>query len=245
MLPLKKDLKLMRSLHQKKFRNETGLFIVEGKKMVEEAIQSDFDVHSIYTTDPEWKSGSTEACLIPAREMETISGLTTPAGYIAAVHQSGNKPLTTTEKFVFVLDGINDPGNLGTILRTADWFGVKSIICTPETVDVYNPKVVQSTMGSIFNTRLHYLNVEIISKWANENGYTFLGADLSGADVFGLSFPTKTAMVIGSESHGIRDAMRAHIRQFVHIPGNGKAESLNAGVAAAIVVSQWFRTKSN
>jgi TrmH family RNA methyltransferase len=245
MLPLKKDMKLMRSLQQKKFRNETGLFIVEGKKMVEEAIASNCEIHSIYTTDPEWKGEGSEAFLIPAREMETISGLSTPAGYLAAVFQPQNKSLTSTEKFVFVLDGINDPGNLGSIMRTADWFGVKSILCTPDTVDAFNPKVVQSTMGSIFNTSVHYLAESAIAKWAVENGYTLMGADLSGADLFGLPFPEKTALVIGSESHGIRDGLRAHIKQFVHIPGNGKAESLNAGVAAAIMVSQWFRTKRN
>lgn len=238
-------MKFLRSLHQKKFRNEAGLFIVEGRKMVEEAIKSNFKIHSIYTTDKDWNGGYPDTIAIGSKEMDSLSTLNTPAGYLAVVFQPESKEIVASDDFIFVLDGINDPGNLGTIIRTADWFGVKTLLCTADTVEVYNPKVVQSTMGSIFNVNVHYQTTQFITDWCSRNGYVLTGADMTGQDLFEISFPKKTAMVIGSESHGLRQEIKGSIGQFIHIPGKGKAESLNAAVAASIMVSQWFRTRKN
>jgi len=236
---LKKDIKWVRSLQQKKFRIESSCFVVEGRKGVEEGLKSEFRIHSAYTTDPDWASAHPDAMLVPIREMEQMSSLTSPSPYLAVFHSRENNAEWDRSKSVMVLDGIADPGNMGTIIRTAEWFGIETILCTPDCVELYNPKVVQATMGSVFRMRVIALSEEEMARDLKANDYYIIAADLQGSSIYKFDFKQKLAIIIGSESHGIRPAMRSMVDEFVTIPGNGRAESLNASVAATVFLSQW------
>ena len=244
MLPIKKDLKLVKSLHQKKFRKEHGLFLIEGKKPVEEALQSNFRLHSLYSCDEVFIEKFSQGILINSKDMAMISALNTPSDYLAVLHVPEFNPTSFISKKQILLDGISDPGNMGTILRTADWFGFDEIICSEDTVELYNPKVVQSTMGSLFRVKVMYTDLPKYIDSITEKGFAIAGADLDGVNAFEYQFPEKTALVIGSESHGIRPNVESLLTQKVHIPGSGNAESLNAGIAAGILLSCWFKIKS-
>jgi TrmH family RNA methyltransferase len=236
---LKKDIKWVRSLQQKKFRNESGCFVVEGRKGVEEGLKSDFKIHSVYTTDADWANAHADSMLVPMREMEQMSSLSSPSPYLAVFHSSDNNLEWERSRSVMVLDGIADPGNMGTIIRTAEWFGIETILCTPDCVELYNPKVVQATMGSVFRMRVIALSDEEMARDLKASDYYIIAADLQGSSIYKFDFKQKLAIIIGSESHGIRPAMRSMVDEFVTIPGNGRAESLNASVAATVFLSQW------
>jgi TrmH family RNA methyltransferase len=133
---------------------------------------------------------------------------------------------------------------MGTIIRTAEWFGIDCIVCTPDCVELYNPKVVQATMGSVFRMGVAMLTEDQIRKDLEANEFYVIAADLQGTNIYSFDFNQKVAMVIGSESHGVRPAMRSLINEFVTIPGKGVAESLNASVAAAVFMSQWSAAQS-
>ncbi|MEZ4798351.1 MAG: RNA methyltransferase [Flavobacteriales bacterium] len=240
MLPIKKDIKLVRSLSQKKFRKELGLFIVEGKKMVEEAIQSNFDVDAIYSTDPQWAE-SNDAFLVNAKEMEQMTALNNPSPYLAVLKAKNNIAPENTDQFHLILDGISDPGNMGTILRTCEWFGIHQVVCSEDCVELYNPKVVQSTMGSIFRVNVTYCNIQEYADKLRSRNFNIYGADLEGDDALKSEIANKSVLVIGSESHGIRPQMEQKLTHKLFIPGRGEAESLNAAVATSILVAQWFR----
>lgn len=230
----------MRSLHQKKFRNETGLFIVEGKKMVEEALNSSYELHSLYTADASFSSIHTQAIHINSREMAQISMHSTAPDHLAVMRHRVVENRVVSGNVV-VLDGIADPGNLGTIVRTADWFGISRIFCTQDCVELYNPKVVQATMGSIFRVDVLYAEVTEIVSLLGRYKYRMLGADLGGESIYSFPFGKLDAIVIGSESHGIRSEMRSAISSLITIPKQGKAESLNASIAASIILSEVYR----
>jgi TrmH family RNA methyltransferase len=236
---LKKDIKWVRSLQQKKFRSESGCFAVEGKKGVEEGLQSAFGMHSVYTTDADWAAGKSNTYVVSQKEMEQLSSLSTPSPYLAVFKQTPPPPFSGARQAVLVLDGIADPGNMGTIIRTAEWFGLQSILCTPDCVELYNPKVVQATMGSVFRMPVYALSEAEIQHILKKHDYYIIAADLQGTNVYQFDFKQKLAIVIGSESHGVRPATRSMVDEFVTIPGSGKAESLNASVAATVFMSQW------
>jgi len=242
-MPLKKDIKLVRSLQQKKFRNEHGLFLVEGKKMVEEALTSSFRLHSLYTTDEHW--GDERAIKVNSKEMEMMTALASSSPYLAVLHKKESKltDVLDLKSTVVVLDGIADPGNMGTILRTAEWFGITTVLCTPDCVELYNPKTVQSTMGSLLRTTVVDAEMSDIMQLLKSNGYRVTGADMDGTSLYEFPFQSKEAIVIGSESHGIRPQMREAMDAFITIPGSGKAESLNASIAASIILSEVYRRK--
>jgi RNA methyltransferase, TrmH family len=241
MLPYKKDIRLVKSLHLKKFRAQESLFIVEGRKMVSEALAMGGLVHSMYTTDAEFAEQHKNAFLINGREMEQISSFSTPSPYLAVLHQQKTQQDVLVKGDVVVLDGISDPGNFGTIMRTAEWFGIELLLCTNDCVECYNPKVVQASMGSVLRMQVVYLTEAEISGWLGNQHYEIVGAALGGNDVYAHTFGNKSALVIGSESHGIRPEMRKYIQTSLEIPGAGKAESLNASVAAGILLSELFR----
>jgi TrmH family RNA methyltransferase len=241
MLPLKKDLKLVRQLHQKKFRTEHGLFFVEGKKMTEEAIGSAFELVALYTTDDSFVEKHKHAFRITAKEMEMMSALSNASQHLVVLKQPTHKAQLLKENVILVLDGIADPGNMGTIMRTADWFGIKSIVCTSDSVEVYNPKVVQSTMGSIFRMKVVYESMVDLKEFLKQSDFHAIGADMQGKNLFDYSFPKKVAIVLGSESHGLRSEMRELLNDYITIKGAEAAESLNASVAAGIIMAEWFR----
>jgi TrmH family RNA methyltransferase len=238
---LKKDIKWVRSLQQKKFRTESGCFVVEGRKGIEEGLNTDYVLHSVYTTDQTWNPAHGSPFLITPREMEQMSSLSTSSPYLAVFNQRKSAELSPNEQAVLILDGIADPGNMGTIIRTAEWFGLKTLLCTPDCVELYNPKVIQATMGSIFRMNVIVQNESEMAEMLKVKEYSVIAADLRGSDIYSFDFKQRLAIVIGSESHGIRPAMRSMIDEFVTIPGTGKTESLNASVAATIFLSENYR----
>jgi RNA methyltransferase, TrmH family len=246
MLPLKKDLKLVRSLHQKKFRNETGLFIVEGLKMVQEALQSQFTMHSLYSTDDRFVAEHAQTIRISPSEMGQISALNTPSGHLIVLQKMEMAPFSTSIiSNCLILDGISDPGNMGTIMRSAEWFGISHIFCSDDTVELYNPKVVQSSMGSIFRISVATGNLKEIGQHLKSLDFKILGTDMQGTSIYRFSFPPKVALLMGSESHGIRQDAEGLLDAMLTIPGQGKAESLNVAVATSVILAEMSRRGSS
>ena len=226
------NMKLIRSLKDKKFRDELGLFVVEGEKLVEEAVQSGFKIEQLYRSDE-----------IGEAAMERISLLNSPSTALAVVR----KPQETAGfrlkqgGLYIALDAIRDPGNLGTILRIADWFGIDGVIASRDTVDVYNPKVVQSTMGAIFRVDFHYCNLAEVLPGAEVFGTFLSGEDIYKAD---LQASGPRVIVIGNESNGISPQIGKCCTRKITIPSFAKgrgSESLNAAVATAVAVSEFKR----
>lgn len=242
---VKSQVKYIQSLGQKKFRNDEGLFIAEGPKIVKELIESGAtQVHQVFALQ-EWINenfpatkprGKTEIIEITQAELEKISQLTTPNKVLAVARQF--EPVKTIEskgRVLLALDTIQDPGNLGTIIRIADWFAVHHIICSEDCADVYNPKVVQSTMGSIARVGLSYLD---LAEWLAGQGDTRIYATvMEGQDITTMKKITEGIILIGNESKGIASGILRYANVKLTIPRKGKAESLNAAVAAGIVLS--------
>ncbi|MBW4889356.1 RNA methyltransferase [Mucilaginibacter sp. HMF5004] len=239
----KSQISLLKSLQQKKNRKTHGLFLVEGIKSVREFVNSAYQVDTIYHT-PAFSSKMLNLSQkinfheTSASSLEKFSSLTTPQEVIALV-KIPQWPLLSTQKlensFSLVLDGIQDPGNLGTIIRTADWFGINTIICSEDTVDAYNPKVVQATMGSLSRINVHYTNIADLLKTSK---IPVFGALLNGNSIYQTNFGTQGLIVMGNEGNGISPEIEALVQQRVTIPQVGKAESLNVAIATAIFCSE-------
>lgn len=235
---LKKDIKLVKSLQQKKFRKEYGLFAVEGRKMVEELLTTDYEVEFIFSTDPHW-AHQHKAALVSAKEMEMLSSLASPSPFLAVAKMPQAKRWMAGQDKVLVLDGIADPGNLGTILRSCEWFGIQEVVLSPDCAELFNPKTVQATMGSLFRVSTFEESLpEMLSK-ASDNGYEIVGTMLSGHSLYRHTWKQRTVLVTGSESHGIRQEVVACLHQKITIPGKGNAESLNAAIATSIALVCW------
>jgi TrmH family RNA methyltransferase len=234
----KAQIKNIRSLHQSKFRKEKGLFIIEGEKLIQEAKASGAIFDAIYSTDHEVASKFNGA-FIEEHEMQQISCLNNPSPCLAVIHGLTFTPMSLESKVLF-LDGIKDPGNLGTLIRSADAFGWSQIVLAPHCVELYNPKVVQATMGSIFHVNV-YTDVEgVFLQDAKAAGRPIIGADLRGEKLMDMPKPgPNVILVIGSESHGISDSTRSLLSHCVVIEQVGNAESLNAAIAGAILMHQW------
>lgn len=236
----KSELKYIQSLSDKKVRLETGCFIAEGVKLVGEMIAAGYPIKAIYALDS-WDAPDTsiEVNRVEAFELEKMSLLQTPNQVVAVAKMpSKTDAINLTGKLTIVLDGIQDPGNLGTIIRIADWFGVQQIVASEDTVDVYNPKVIQATMGSFMRVSVAYKN---IADWLPTLQLPVYGALLEGENIFTTKLPTQGILVIGSEAKGIRENCIDFITHPVTIPKIGGAESLNAGVATGIIVAQLTR----
>ncbi|MES2628268.1 MAG: RNA methyltransferase [Bacteroidota bacterium] len=242
----KNQQKFISSLALKKNREEQQCFVVEGVKPVDELLSSGWPVRSVAAV-PEWltaarknrleKSG-VEFTEASAADLEKISQLKT-ANQVIAV--AGIKPSSVPDLrsgFFIALDRINDPGNLGTIIRIADWFGLKGVICSPETADCFNSKVVQSTMGSLFRVPVIYQPLEeLISQAASKNIPVYL-ADMDGTPLNEVKFGKTGILIMGSESHGVNDMLKSPQNKKITIPKAGNAESLNVAVAAGIICSR-------
>ncbi len=236
----KSELKYIQSLSDKKVRLETGCFIAEGVKLVGEMIAAGYPLKAVYALDS-WESPDTslEVTRIEAFELEKMSMLQTPNQVLAVAMMSQKKEVFNLEgPLTIVLDGIQDPGNMGTIIRTADWFGITQIVASEDTVDVYNPKVIGATMGSFMRVSVTYKN---LAEWLPTIKLPVYGALLEGENVFTIKTPQKGLLVIGSEGKGIRENIIDFITHPVTIPKTGNAESLNAGIAAGIIVAQLTR----
>ncbi len=236
----KSELKYIQSLSDKKVRLETGCFIAEGVKLVGEMIAAGYPLKAVYALDS-WESPdpSIEVNRIEAFELEKMSLLQTPNQVLAvAMMPQKKETLDLAGPLTIVLDGIQDPGNMGTIIRSADWFGITQIVASEDTVDVYNPKVIGATMGSFMRVSVVYKNLQ---EWIPTIKLPVYGALLEGDNVFTIKTPQKGLLVIGSEGKGIRENIIDFITHPVTIPKIGDAESLNAGVAAGIIVAQLTR----
>lgn len=232
----KNKIKLIRSLRLKKNRDAEQLFIVEGEKIIDELIANSPEmIEFICTTQP---SFSFDRCyLTDARGMKEISQLTTPGEVLAVVRFLPDSDQKSD--LVLVLDGIQDPGNLGTIIRTADWFGISKIVCSHDTVDCYNPKVVQATMGSLFRISIEYKD---LSAYLSKTELPIYGALLDGVDLYATPLEKKAVLVIGNEGKGISDEVRPLVTKPIFIPKYGEAESLNAAMATGIILAEYRRT---
>ena len=239
----KSRISLLKSLQHKKERLEHGLFLVEGYKSVTEFINSPYQTETIYHTgsfDPKVLKLSQKMnfCEISVTDMEKISSLKTPQQITALIKIPIWPALINAklkQKFSLVLDGIQDPGNMGTIIRTADWFGIKHIICSEDTVDVYNPKVVQASMGSLSRINVYYINIVSVLPQLE---LPVFGAMLNGENIYKTNFGSEGLVVMGNEGNGLRPDVEKLITKAITIPRKGGAESLNVGIATALFCSE-------
>ena len=244
----KAQISLITSLQNKKYRKQHGLFIVEGIKSVMEFISSSYEVESIfYTGDANTKVGkishNIKSYELTETEFQKISALKSPQGILALVKlplQQKIVPSNLKNKFSLVLDDVQDPGNLGTIIRTAEWFGIEHIICSIGTVDAYNPKVVQATMGSLARLQIHYTD---LTDFIPATGLKVYGALLNGQSIYQTVWANEGLIIMGNEGNGISDEIIALIDQAITIPRIGQAESLNVAVATTIFCSEISRQK--
>ncbi|MEO6404445.1 MAG: RNA methyltransferase [Ferruginibacter sp.] len=237
----KSTIKGIQSLQQKKFRDELGRFVAEGPKLVDELIaNANFEYETIYAIDT-WKPVNFihEEKIERVRdfELEKISGLVKPNAVLAVFKKRiSDHKFNTKHKITLVLDDLQDPGNLGTIIRTADWFGIENIVCSPATADMYNPKVVQSTMASLGRVNIIYAD---LASWLQQhNDIKILAATLEGRPLSDFKNIQEAIVIIGNESKGISKNLLKISHEKITIPQFGKAESLNAGVAAGIILYQ-------
>lgn len=244
-MPLtKNEIKLIKSYHQKKYREQDNVFIVEGGKMVKELFtQSKFVIKNLYYTS-DYNANlipfDVEKTLISFKDLERISHLKSSNKVLAVVDQENNEEINFEENnIILALDCVNDPGNLGTIIRTADWFGITQIITTKETVELYNPKVIQSSMGAIYRINFIVSNnlPADLSKFKSLD-YEIVGANMNGEDLYKSSSTKKTVIVMGSESHGISNEIESLLDKSVTIPKFGNTESLNVAMATGIILSE-------
>lgn len=239
----KSQIKLVISLRQKKFRDKHRLFVVEGEKSVQELVQSNYQIATIFSTEKE-VTRHIGGIRIPQGDLIKISTLKTPNKTLAVAVIPPVKVSTKEieNRLTLALDGITDPGNLGTIIRIADWFGIETLLCSTNCVDSYNPKVVQSTMGSLFRVKVRVVNLPIFLK--KLKGLPIYGAVLDGENLYQADLTSTGVIVIGEESHGISQEVLDCVQGKLTIPSHQGARSLNAGVATGILCSEFIRRSS-
>lgn len=240
----KSKIKHIQSLKLNKFRKQHQVFIAEGSTNVLDFINSKAQVLEVYATEA-WTNKHQEVLkgvsveVVSSTDMERISALKHASEVLAVIHIPQHRLPKEIDSYVLALDDIRDPGNLGTIIRTADWFGIQDIICSPETVDAYNPKVVQATMGSLTRVKVHY--TPLADYFDQVKDIPVFGAVLDGEDIRKTVKPGKGILLMGSEAHGISKALYPLIQHRIRIPSaeNNGAESLNAAVATALVCASF------
>lgn len=233
----KATIKFIKSLQVKKYRKQEQCFVVEGGKSVEELLGSDFEVVQVIATSAFLSESRAplrgEVTEVPESILETLGEFRTNRTAIAVARMKPNTPIAVSDaEYALVLDDIHDPGNLGTIIRTADWYGIGKIIVSPETADFYGSKVITSTMGSFTRVQLYYTD---LAPYLSTCKLPVYGAFLEGKDVHHISFKRGGLLVVGSESHGISPDIERFVTEKITIPRVGKAESLNAAVATAVI----------
>ena len=233
----KSDIKRINSLKRKSKRKENGLFVVEGVKIVRELIDSDFNIQQIFALKSELENFP-DAVSVSEKDLERITHLSSANKVLALVEIPEMTKVDSTKETILVIDGVNDPGNLGTIIRTADWFGITKIVCSENSVDCFNSKVIMSTMGSIFRINISYEN---LPTYLAETNLPIYGALLEGESIYKTEFSSPSIILMGSESHGISQELIPLITNPVTIPGAGNTESLNLGVSTAIFCSEYFK----
>jgi TrmH family RNA methyltransferase len=226
----KRELKFIKSLHQKKYRSRHGLFLAEGVKLVGELLRSGWKPKELFSTEA--VEGIAPARPITLQELKKVSALVQP-NKVLAIFEIPSWSTPDFRGWLLALDGVRDPGNLGTIIRLCDWFGIRDLICSPDTVDCFNPKVLMATMGSIARVRVHYLPLE---ETLPKSELPVYGASMEGEPLGSVALPGKGILVLGSESHGISEAVGGLVKNTLGIApfGTGGAESLNVATATAI-----------
>lgn len=239
----KNQIKLIFSLVQKKQRQKQGLFVVEGKKSVNEFLASSFVLHQVYTSNPDFVGRPGKTIIVSEQELNKISALST-AQEVVSVFQIPQSKLLPKSGLILALDDVRDPGNLGTIIRLCDWFGIDHLVCSETTVDCYNPKVVQATMGSLTRVTIHYTNLKQFLESATLPKY---GAFMDGTSIYKSQFPEVGILVMGNEANGVSSEIEHLIDGRIGIPSFSKhqaTESLNVATATAILLSEFKRAKA-
>ncbi len=237
----KSEIKLITSLKQKKYRLQHQLFVAEGKKTILELLNSKLKLHQLFTTTLEFDVSDVLQTTITVKELNKISFLKTPNTVLAVFEIPKPQPIDFS-KLIVALDNVRDPGNLGTIIRLCDWFGVTDLVCNLKTVDCYNPKVIQATMGSITRVNVSYLNLE--SFLSSQIHLQKFGAFMDGDNVYELNLPNSGIIVLGNEANGISKEIASQITDRISIPRFGSlqaTESLNVANATAILLSEFKR----
>ncbi len=231
------DAKLINSLVKKKSRQKYNKFIVEGPKIIEEVLNSNIFVHKIYSTDDIFEKFSEKTEIITERELKKISQLVSPNTSVALCEIPNQKKIIT-DGFILALDDVRDPGNLGTIIRLADWFGISQIVCSNETVDLYNYKVLQSSMASFLRVQLNYTD---LSEFLSNYPHTVLGTFMDAESIYQTEFPENAVLLLGNEANGISEKLFQYISKKITIPRRGskqQTESLNVAMAAGIILGE-------
>jgi TrmH family RNA methyltransferase len=239
--------KFIKSLQLKKYRKEEQCFVVEGAKGVTELLQSDFEMiwlagtesflHQHHALIGQWKG---EVVVASEKELTELGAFATNNAALAIARMRPHAAPALKNEFALVLDDIRDPGNLGTIIRTADWYGIKHIIASEETADCYNPKVISATMGSFCRVHVFYTS---LTQFLYGTDWPLYGASLTGESIYDVNFGKEGFIVIGNEAQGISAAVHSLIQKHVTIPRIGQAESLNASIATAIILDNVFRSQ--
>ncbi|MGM5632043.1 RNA methyltransferase [Apibacter raozihei] len=233
-------IKLIQSLSKKKYRQKYNLFVVEGIKNIKEFVFSDFILKNIYSTEPISFLNESQYELISQDELKKISFLTTPHNALALFEI----PIFNLNKIVgmqLALDEVQDPGNMGTIIRLADWFGIEQIVCSPGTVDIFNPKVVQASMGSLARVNIVYM--DLVNFITSNEDLRIYATDMNGDNLYETSFASDAVLVMGNEGNGISDQVKQLCTNVITIPRFGniqKTESLNVAMSAGIIIGEFF-----
>lgn len=233
----KNQIKFIEKLQQKKYRTQYKMFVVEGKKSIIEFLQSGFEVEQIFVTDDFYGNFSQyNISFISKEELKKISSLKNPDDGVAIFKIPDNQPITFSGK-ILALDDIRDPGNLGTIIRLCDWFGIRQLICSPQTVDCYNPKVVQSSMGSLTRVSIYYTDLQEVIEKSKLPTYA---TAMQGENLYKADFPNDFILIMGNEANGISEKIFDLATKKITIPRFGnlqQTESLNVASATAIFLS--------
>nr|WP_319999063.1 RNA methyltransferase [uncultured Draconibacterium sp.] len=252
----KSTTKLINSLALKKYRTKENCFLIEGDKMVKEALDSDLKIKLLIVTDqfttrfPITQSAAERIIETDAKEIKKVSLLQHPQNSLAVceIPKKQDFPKSLPEGLSIYLDGIQDPGNMGTIVRICDWYGIQHVFCSPDSVDLYNPKVIQASMGSFNRIHLHECDFETLAYLAQKSEAPLFGTFMNGDNVYQKQLPKQAVLVMGNEGNGIRPAVEKLIPNKLSIPNFSmnkiKAESLNVSVATAILCSEFKRAYS-
>ena len=235
----KNQIKLIKSLKQKKYRLQHGFFVAEGIKTIKELLQSNLTLHKLYTTET-FNIDAEDEILISETDLKRISFLKTPNKALAIFKIPVSKTIETN-KLIVALDDVRDPGNLGTIIRICDWFGIKDLVCSKETVNCFNPKVIQVTMGSIARVNISYLNLQA---FLIDTNLPVFGAFMEGENAYAKQLPKKGVLIMGNEANGISKDIEVAVTEKISIPRFGELqtiESLNVATATAILLSEFKR----
>lgn len=226
------EIKQIRSLREKKFRDSLGLFIVEGEKMVEEALASSFEVIKVLRQEDIGKD-----------LMDKLSSFSTSSPVMAVVKRPVTHVAPSVGGLCLALDSVRDPGNMGTIIRLAEWFGVETLYYSPDSVEIFNPKVIQSSMGSIFRVKTVCMDIPSVCRMFHEAGQKIYGTFLDGANIYQSNLEKEGLVVMGNESRGISNSTAGLVDSRILIPsyGNSRAESLNVAVATAVTLAEFKR----